>query len=61
MIILLLLITNTWIMTLSGFGCMMAITVTVLYDMVTTTMIRRKVKVMRTMVTVRDKPFVGEG
>ena len=39
---------------------MMAITVTVL-GMVTTTMIRRKVKVMRTMVTVRDKPFVGEG
>lgn len=56
-----LLITNTWIMTLSGFGCMMAITVIVLYDMVITTMIRMKVKVMRTMVTVRDKPFVGEG
>ena len=48
-------------MTLSGFGCMMAITVIALYDMVTTTMIRMKVKVMRTMVTVRDKPFVGEG
>ena len=48
-------------MTLSGFGCMMAIIVTVLYDMVTTTMIRMKAKVMRTMATVRDKPFVGEG
>lgn len=48
-------------MTLRGFGCMMAITVIVLYDMVTTTMIRRKVKVMRTIATVREKPFVGDG
>lgn len=40
---------------------MMAITVTILYDMVTTTVITMKVKVIRMMVPVRDKPFVGEG
>lgn len=49
------------VITLSSFGCMMAITVTILYDMVTTTVITMKVKVIRTMVPVRDKPFVGEG